>query len=240
MTDPRLASFWQLEFAKMTDAFDPVTMSALLAGASSAVGSIPPEYASLIDWEFINEAAIDYLYRYDISTLSGIHEATRKRVLQLIDQWVRSGEALPTLINRLSPLFGKTRAEAIGITEVTRIFAKGNEILWTSTGIVSGKMWRTARDEYVCPFCGPLDGKIVELNQDFQLSVSDVAGSPQMKAMLQDYTEEAGIAAAQKLLRERGSTAANPPYHPRCRCWISPVVSTFAVSEAMDRIAAGR
>jgi len=47
-------------------------------------------------------------------------------------------------------LFGRQRARRVAVTEVTRVYAAGNEEAWRATGYVTGKRWMTARDERVC------------------------------------------------------------------------------------------
>ena len=50
------------------------------------------------------------------------------------------------------------------------------------------KVWSTADDERVCPYCGSMDGKEVEMDEEFQ-----------------------GLSSS-------WSTRIHPPAHPRCRC----------------------
>ena len=217
MADPRTTSFWQAEQTALASEFLPLVMTALLAGADTAVTLLPPELQALVNWDLFNQAALDYLNQYRLGTLAGITETTRQAVMAAIDEWVRAGEHLDVLRAKLLPLFGKTRADMIAITEITRIFAQGNLAAWQSTGVVSGKRWQTANDERVCPLCGPLHGQIVELNSNFTLTPSVMAASPQMKALLgNNWTVENGIIRAQSLLGSQGSTAVAPPYHVRC------------------------
>jgi len=57
-----------------------------------------------------------------------------------------------------APLFGSVRAEAVAVTEVTRIFHASNVIGWRELG-VDAWAFQTAVDEIVCPICEPLHGK---------------------------------------------------------------------------------
>jgi hypothetical protein len=122
---------------------------------------------------------------------------------------------------RLQPIFGATRAEAIAATEVTRVVAAGNETLWQSTGVVSGKRWMTARDERVCPICGPLHGRLTELNRGFEFTPDDLANNEELRKALRGAT---------------AITILRPPAHVRCRCWEQPFVSEELLRRELDRI----
>ena len=241
MADPRTTSFWQAEQTALASEFLPLVMTALLAGADTAVTLLPPELQALVNWDLFNQAALDYLNQYRLGTLAGITETTRQAVMTAIDEWVRAGEHLDVLRAKLLPLFGKTRADMIAATEISRIFAAGNQAAWNSTGVVSGKRFMVANDDLVCPLCGPLAGQIVELNGDFDLNPRIMADSPQMKALLGDrWSIEAGLARARQLVGNSGAEHPYPPIHPRCRCWIQPFVSEFALQQQIGRVLAGR
>ena len=74
---------------------------------------------------------------------------------------IRSGSPLSALEAALAPLFGDARARRIAVTEVTRLFARGNQMAWEETGFVNMVKWNTAEDELVCPVCRPLDGTMI-------------------------------------------------------------------------------
>jgi hypothetical protein len=62
----------------------------------------------------------------------------------------------------LEPVFGKVRAEAIAVTEITRAASAAldeYQAQLDDAGVMMEKVWRTNRDELVCPLCGPLNGK---------------------------------------------------------------------------------
>jgi uncharacterized protein with gpF-like domain len=239
--DPRTAAFWQNETALMWEEFNPLVMRALLAGASSGAAALPLELQPLIDWSVFNQSALRYLQDFRLATIPGITATTQQQVIQAIDDWVREGSHLDNLTNRLKIIFPPTRAEAIAVTEVTRIFAEGNVRLWGSTGVVQGKRWMTAVDERVCPFCAPLHGQIVELGGEFGLTPEQMAESGAMKAMLgRNYDQAKAIERANTMLRNVGTSAKNPPYHVRCRCWLQPVVSSELLREQIGGLLAGQ
>jgi SPP1 gp7 family putative phage head morphogenesis protein len=66
------------------------------------------------------------------------------------------------LASLLQGAFGRSRAETIAVTEVTRAAAEGARIYQTQladAGLTFERVWRTANDDRTCPICGPLNGK---------------------------------------------------------------------------------
>lgn len=221
MTDPRRGVFWQNEQRLLWSAVEPLAMAALLAGAEGAARLLPAEIAPLVNWDFFNESAIRYLSQYRLDTVAGITDTTRRQAIAAIEDWMRSGAKLDALRMRLRPLFGETRADMIAITEVTRTFAEGNLRLWASTGVVGGKRWMTAVDERVCPVCAPLHGRLVQVDAGFGYTASELESEVLRKA-----------------LGHVGSEFNAPPAHPRCRCWLQPVVSEEMLREQVGDILA--
>jgi hypothetical protein len=94
----------------------------------------------------------------------------------------------------------KRRAEMIARTETIRASNAGRYATWNQA-IADGLLpvttevrWLTAGDERVCPFCAPLDNKIVGFNESFSASVEQVSGKIDTLAEI------------------------HPPLHPNCRC----------------------
>lgn len=226
MANPLTLEFWTKEEALLWESLEGLVMLALLQGMDTAATLLPPALQPLINWDFTNQSALQFLQQYRVSTIGGISDTTRDQTVRAIQNWMSNGDPLPSLVNQLTPIYGNTRAQQIAITEVTRVFAQGNMMLWESTGVVSGKRWRTARDERVCPFCAPLDGQVVELNSEFTLSPQQMAASDAMRQLLGDrFSPEAALQRAGRMLNNVGTRAIAPPYHVRCRCWLQPFVS---------------
>jgi len=107
--------------------------------------------------------------------------------------------------------FGQSRAQMIGVTEVTRAYFEGNQAAARATeaeGLVKWrKTWQTNKDNLVCSLCSPLDSKsVVGTDKEFP----DGAGQ-------------------------------GPPRHPRCRCWVTydAVIGEMAEAEARREEEAG-
>ena len=140
------------------------------------------------DWTLANVAARDWANRHAGELITLINDTTRNQVRQAVAAWIENGDPLPALIRELAPMFGGERAKLIAATEVTNAYAEANRLSYIESGVVDEIEWRTARDERVCPICGPLHGRRTSVeNPDF---------------------DGRGI----------------PSAHPRCRCWIVPVI----------------
>jgi SPP1 gp7 family putative phage head morphogenesis protein len=197
---------------ELWDELAPDLLGIIGAGAVVGEAALPPAYRLLINWDLVNDNAIDYLRRYRLSTIHGIMESTRERSMNIVEQWIQSGERLDVLTAQLEHLFDARRAETIAVTEVTRIYSEGNQAAWKSTdGLVAGNRWSTAMDEKVCPVCAPLDGVVANLGDGFGI----------------DENGE-GVADTEGIL--------GPPAHVNCRCWLTPVLGDAkSFGDLMDR-----
>ena len=188
---------WDEEYKKLAGILFVLLRDSALAGAQTAVDGLV-EIGVGVDWGLVNQAVVDWARRHAGVVSQTVNETTRRFVQTEIAAWIESGEHIDVLTGNLAPMFGKVRAEMIGVTEVTTAFAQGNLATWKESGVVSGKRWTTARDELVCPICQPLDGMVVELYSN-------------------GFTTEPG-----------GIGLEAPPAHIRCRCGLRPFVEKIS------------
>jgi SPP1 gp7 family putative phage head morphogenesis protein len=152
-----------------------------------------------LDWTLVNEDARAWAQDHVGTLIGGIDETTLARTRSAIAQWVQNGEPLSKLIEDLAPIFGTQRAQLIASTEVTRAYAEANQRVYRAAGIRYME-WRAAADELMCPICGALNGQIVGIDDKFDAALdSDIRTQFRVNFAI-------------------------PPAHPRCRCWIVPVV----------------
>lgn len=213
------AVWWRLQRQLFAQEMTEPVMEVLLMGGAEGAGLLPPGLDVLVDWDVFNRDALEWMRRYlavdplpgmggeQMYTLNQVNEVSRRQTVEEIEHWIREGEALPVLQKRLAPIYGKQRAEQIAVTEVTRIYAEGNQMAWKASGVVGGMMWQTAKDERVCPVCGRLHNTIVDIDRGWTFTPEMLAQNPEL---------ERALRAPQSILR--------PPAHVRCRCWLKPVV----------------
>lgn len=218
--------YWAKQENNLWGAVDDLALAAVIAGGVRGVQLLPRAMQDFVPYETFHAFAMEYLRRYRLGTVRVISETTRRLLVPLLDDWMRSGDPLQVLEARMTPIFGSVRASRIAVTEVTRLFADGNIMAWHASGVVTSKVWRTANDELVCPLCGPLEGVTVELTKEFTQDAETVGNSKQMRLLLGDrYTPEMGQAKAQQFFRWQKAGVNAPPRHVNCRCSLHPVVS---------------
>jgi hypothetical protein len=103
------------------------------------------------------------------------------------------GATIGNIMDMLSDDFGEDRAGRIAITEITRMYAEGNQLAgedlrdqWPGEEVL--KRWFTNNDDRVCPICAPLNNTEIGIDESWIVD---------------------------------GVEYENPPAHPNCRCWTS-------------------
>ena len=226
--------FWNKEKRMLWEVMAPFFIALIHSGGEAGAGLLPESLKVLINWDVFNQEAINYLSEYRLSWVNGISETTRTQSVNAIAEWIESGEAKPVLDARLAQILGPARASSIATTEVTRIYARGNQLAWKATGFVTEQKWQTAQDELVCPLCGPMHNKVVSIDDVFTFSPADIADSQQMKDLEPDA--DARMRKSTSLIRSSGASTLGPPAHPRCRCWLLPVVTMAGLEKELEKI----
>lgn len=159
------ASFWRTEAAILSDVvFELAEETALQATESGAALLQELLGAAVeIDLDLLATAASEYAKEYTFELVSMLTETGQAALQQEFAEWIISGDPLPALIDNLTAMFGPVRAEAISVTETTRIFFDSNIIAWEKYGIDSFR-FNTSFDDIVCPICQPDNGKVFDLD----------------------------------------------------------------------------
>ncbi len=122
-----------------------------------------------VNWALVNETARQWARSYTFELVRGVTATTQAIYQEQFETWIASGAPLDELITSLEPYLGEVRAEAVAVTETTRIYAEGNLLAWRVSDVVDGVRWMTAEDADVCELCDPLDGLAASLEAlDFQ------------------------------------------------------------------------
>jgi HK97 family phage portal protein len=123
-----------------------------------------------------------------------------------IAEGLAEGESLSQLVDRVSTIRGfsdEARAELVARTESFRIANFATRESWNQSGVVKSLKWYTA-DSEACAFCDELDGKIVDIEENF-LELGDTLTANNGQSLDISYADVSGGAL-----------------HPNCRCYIRP------------------
>ena len=115
------------------------------------------------DYTMVMDEALEWARGYSYELIKGISETGVDVVSRAVSRMIESGKPLSSLVDELMTVYGLPRARMIAATETTRAFYEGQTASFRASGVVQKQEWRTARDERVCPICGPLHGKRTEL-----------------------------------------------------------------------------
>jgi len=156
----------------------------------------------------MNPELVDGLLKKAVSLMAESYNETTLRDLEkTLREGLSDGESLPELTDRVREIYefsGKARAERVARTESFRVANSATKEAWKQSGVVRTLRWYTAVDERVCEFCDPLNGKIVEISENWFDKGDSLAGREGGKMDI-DYSD-----------------VGNPPLHPDCRCYIRP------------------
>lgn len=166
--EPLTSDFWLNEAALLHDVvWDIVEEAATTAAINAAQGVIQQLLgvgAPAVDFNLLNAAAYEYAQSHAFALVSQITATTQAALQTAMAEWIYSDEPLPALIDKLAPMFGPVRAEAIAVTEITRIYAHSNIIGWRQYGVNTVR-YNTAVDDVVCPICQPHQGHEYAIEQ---------------------------------------------------------------------------
>jgi hypothetical protein len=128
-----------------------------------------------VDWALVNQDAADWASRYVGQLVKDISDTTQRSIGRAVSDYFTDTEtigdlddtetigdldkSLARMTDKFGRIFGPVRAEMIAVTEVTRASAQGELAVANrlkAEGIEMRKVWRTNRDELVCPICAPL------------------------------------------------------------------------------------
>ena len=131
-----------------------------------------------------------------------VNAVTNNRLRKTLSEGLASKESVVELSKRVKGVFNSAstyRALSIARTESSRATNFATVEAYKQSGVVKGKEWLTAFDERTCPFCSDMDGRIIELDDNFF-----------------DKGESLG-----ELSLDYGNVGY-PPLHPSCRCTTIP------------------
>ena len=142
-----------------------------------------------------------YSFSHVGNLIKGINYTTLEGVKKIINDGLIDGESIPAIADRLSEKFNQfksTRSLTIARTETLGASNWAYMKQMERYGYTE-KKYITALDEYVCPICRPLNGKVVSINENFSTTLKTKGEKTTM------------------------ISSSHPPMHPNCRCTIITV-----------------
>ena len=135
------------------------------------------------------------------------NDTTANLLKTALNDGIAAGDDITQLTARVKEIYAfsdSVRAKAVARTESFYIANEGSREAYRQSGVVKSVRWYTAEDEKVCPFCGPMDGKIVSITKTF-FSKGDTVEGSDGTTMVTDYR-----------------SIDVPPLHTNCRCFVRP------------------
>jgi SPP1 gp7 family putative phage head morphogenesis protein len=186
--------FWEEEMRRLAIILIPRLTSLVLEGMRSGTVKVGIGF----NFAIYSVLAAQWAQDYTDQLLQQVRTTNESVVGDILARWIATpGRTIGDLRAALTPHFGVQRADTIAITEATRALASGEIMAFQRAGIEEIR-WGTNNDELVCPHCGPLHGVVRKIGEVF------------------GYFKWRKGAALEPVF--------SPPFHPNCRCGISPVV----------------
>lgn len=133
-----------------------------------------PEIEITVNWSQADQAVLDWLNGggdfttgyFDLITAL-MQQSNRNWLIREYERYINGEQSLQTTRDRLSNLvFGNDRSERIIRTDITAIWARGQQESYRASG-TQRNQWQTRFDELVCPICGPLHTAVAEIGDNF-------------------------------------------------------------------------
>jgi len=182
-------------------------LTPLVEDLAKTEGAAAAELLGIADLNILNDDVKKALAR-GIQLMSESYNKTTLSLLQeKINASLSSGASLDDLesdISQIEEFSDEVRAAQVARTETFRVANEATKEAWKQTGVVKTIKFYTAADERVCPFCEPLHGKVIGIEENFFEKGDEITGSDG-STMKVDYDD-----------------IGTPPIHPSCRCYTRP------------------
>lgn len=156
-----------------------------------------------------------YLKKEGVKFIAGIQEETASQLRMQLSEAIEKQEGIPQIKARVEQVYEAAkgyRAERIARSEVIRATNFSTEQAYIQSKVVAKKEWLTAKDEATCPWCIPMDGKQIDLGENYFDEGDTIIGTNDKGKKVR---LKVGIADIQY-----------PPLHPNCRCTLIPVIAS--------------
>jgi len=149
------STYWVNGWKDLSKQVEPVLMVIFIQQAEALMDDI----VIGVDWGLVNTAAANWAREHSEAVLKRLFDVTYQGLTETIPKFYELGWNLGDLQSALERWYSPVRAEMIAITETTRAAVEGEKalvkLLKQENGIEMIPIWKTAKDERVCPLCGP-------------------------------------------------------------------------------------
>lgn len=165
-----LQAFWVREDELLWDALRPTLLQ--IAGERAAFEIV--RSGQVGTFNLINQQVLDWVDDYYLDadgkafgSIPNLNLTARTQFAQVFRDWQTGDlggkpEGLPQLIDALTGTFGPVRAEAIAVTETTRISVESLKTVEANNVFTVGFRYSTARDSRVSEICRPAEGLVIQ------------------------------------------------------------------------------
>lgn len=166
------------------------------------------------DIDMTTAQIVSFLKKKPIKFAKEVNKYTNELIRAELEEGIRKGEGIGKIATRINEIFDNcetVRSFKISRTETSRatnfVAVEG----YRQSGVVKGKEWLTAFDERTCEECISMNGKVVELDENFF-----------------DKGEEVGD------LELDYDNVGYPPLHVNCRCTTIPIIGRRNIKVEID------
>lgn len=132
-------------------------------------------------------------------------QTTADQVYGKITESLDAGDSLDQISDKIQGVYGyasSVRADMVAKTETFRVGNYATKVGWQQTGVKTIK-WYTAEDGEVCAYCQTMQGKVIDINENFFDQGDSLTVDGQTMSL--DYSD-----------------VEAPPLHVNCRCYQRP------------------
>jgi len=144
-----------------------------------------------VDFKPIDDAAFKWAQQHSMELVTQINQTTMNDLQYALARGLEANEDIGDIAKRIRDVFDradKYRSFLIARTETTNAANLGTIAAYKQVGIKT-KQWLTGQDERVCPLCGPLDGKIVGIDDEFEPGIFAPSRHPNCRCTVISGTE---------------------------------------------------
>lgn len=133
----------------------------------------------------VNARASRWASRYSLRLARGLNRTTRALARAKLSNFLRDNRPIDELVDELAEIIGpRWRAELIGQTEVTKAVSEAKLEIAKEDDAIKTLIWVTARDERVCPICGPLEGEKIKKGKTFSGGLNSPPAHPRCRCTI--------------------------------------------------------